>query len=95
MNLCPIYFSLILLYIHTAGSDFTAVAEDLTFTATNTRRCVDVDIAEDLIVENDETVILSASSTSLPTGVSIGNGMFTVTITDDDGEQIIQVLVCT
>ncbi len=64
------------------GSDYTSVTELLKFSSYDTRDCVNIAIATDYLVENDETftVKLSSSDDDVTFGVSIGK----VVILDDD-----------
>ncbi len=64
------------------GSDYTSVTEFLKFSSYDTRDCVNIAIATDYLVENDEafTVKLSSTDDDVTFGVSMGK----VVILDDD-----------
>ncbi len=64
------------------GSDYTSVTEFLKFSPYDTRDCVNIAIATDYLLEDDETFTVKLSSTDddVTFGVSIG----TVIILDDD-----------
>ncbi len=64
------------------GSDYTGVTEFLKFSSYDTRDCVNIPIATDYLVEDDETFTVKLSSTDddVTFDVSIG----TVIILDDD-----------
>ena len=65
-----------------APGDYTAITEDLTFSATEMRICRDVTSVEDDVLENDEDLMLTLS-TDDPSLV-LGPSEATVTILDDD-----------
>ncbi|WP_170114188.1 Calx-beta domain-containing protein, partial [Kangiella spongicola] len=67
----------------TATDDYTALTGTVTIPAGDTTATVDVAVVDDNIVENDETVILTLSTTSDGT-IDAGNNQATVTIADDD-----------
>jgi hypothetical protein len=67
----------------TAGSDYTAVSQTVSFAAGVTSKTVSVAITDDSSVESDETVQLSLSSPS--SGASLGSPhAATLTIIDND-----------
>jgi subtilisin family serine protease len=67
----------------TAGSDFTAVSETVTFAAGETQKTVYVPIANDTAIEANETVSLALSDPS--TGSALASpSAATLTIVDDD-----------
>ena len=69
-----------------AGSDYTATYESLQFpmgSANGLMRCLTVTITDDTLFEEDETFTVALTVTT--SGVSVGNAMTTVTITDDEG----------
>jgi Zn-dependent metalloprotease len=67
----------------TAGSDYTAVSQDVSFSPGETSKTVSIPITDDSVVENDETVSLSLSSPS--TGAVLGDPhAATLTILDND-----------
>ncbi len=67
----------------TAGSDYTAVSQTVSFAAGETSKTVSVPITDDSLVEGDETVQLSLSSPS--TGATLGSpSSATLTIVDND-----------
>jgi hypothetical protein len=67
----------------TAGSDYTAVSQTVTFAAGDTSKTVSVPITDDSRVESSETVLLSLSSPSAPATLGSPNTA-TLTITDND-----------
>ncbi len=67
------------------GSDYTTVDSTQLLSSTNTRPCVNIAIATDNIVENDETFTVQLSSTY--DGVTFGVSMAIVTILDDDNSK--------
>ncbi len=66
------------------GSDYTSVNSVLLLSSTNTRRCVNIPIATDSIVENNETFTVELSSTD--DDVTYGLSIAIVTILNDDGK---------
>ena len=67
----------------TAGSDYTAVSQVVTFAPGETQKNVSVPIADDSLVEGNETVSLSLSSP--PIGTILGSpSSATLTIVDND-----------
>ena len=67
------------------GADFTASRQTVTFPVSDSgqRRCVEIDIMDDPVVEGDEPFSVGFE---LPPGVQPGpNPETTVTILDDDG----------
>jgi Calx-beta domain/FG-GAP-like repeat/Fibronectin type III domain len=67
----------------TAGSDYTAVSQTVSFAAGETQKTVPVPITDDSMVESSETVQLSLSSPS--TGATLGSpNSATLTIVDND-----------
>ena len=79
-------------FIPIANVDFMPVSEPLTFTSVIRRRCVDVGIIDDPIVEFSETIPLIATGVSLPPRVTIGTGSSTVTIIDNDCEYLLRLI---
>ncbi|MFY0604573.1 MAG: hypothetical protein JXQ93_11520, partial [Flavobacteriaceae bacterium] len=67
----------------TAGADYTATSGTVSFSAGETSKTIDVTVAGDATVENDETLTITLSN---PTGtdVVIGDTTGTGTITNDD-----------
>ena len=65
-----------------APDDYTAISEDLTFSATEMRICRDVTSVEDDILEDDEDLILTLSTDD--PSIVLGPSEATVTILDDD-----------
>ncbi len=63
------------------GSDYTSVNSVLFLSSTNTRPCVNIPIARDYLVEDDETFTVELSSTD--DDVTFGVSMGTVIILDD------------
>ena len=68
---------------YAAGTDYTAVSSTITISAGQTTASVSVATAQDAVVELDETFQVNLANPSA--GVVIGNGVGTVTITEDDG----------
>jgi hypothetical protein len=67
----------------TAGSDYTAVSEDVAFAAGETAKTVSIPITDDGLLESSETVSLSISSPS--SGATLGSpSAATLTIQDND-----------
>ena len=67
----------------TAGSDYTAVSQPVSFAAGETSKTVSIPITNDSAVESSETVLLSLSSPS--TGAALGSpNSATLTISDND-----------
>ncbi len=73
----------------TAGSDYTAISETLTFAPGETLQSFPLTILPDSLDEVDETVVLTLSN---PTNASLGVGgdIATLTITDDDEPPTVQ-----
>jgi hypothetical protein len=66
-----------------AGSDYTAVSQDVTFAVGETSKTISIPITNDSLPESDETVALSLSSPSA--GATLGSpSTATLTIVDDD-----------
>ena len=65
-----------------APDDYTAISEDLTFSATEIRICRDVTSVEDDILENNEELMLTLSTDDL--SIVLGPSEAAVTILDDD-----------
>ncbi len=60
------------------GSDYTSVTDFLIFSPSDTRDCVNISIATDSLLEDDETFTVELSRNS--GGVTLGVSMATVTI---------------
>ncbi len=60
------------------GSDYTGVTEFLIFSPSVTRECVNITIATDSLLENDETFTVELSGNT--DGTTLGVSMATVTI---------------
>ena len=68
--------------------DFTALADNVTFAIGDTSQTIDVVLTDDNVTEDDETVILTLTASSV-SGVVIGTpNTATVDITDDDTADI-------
>jgi hypothetical protein len=65
----------------TAGVDYGQSSDLLTFNTGQTSRTITIPIGADAAVENDETFTVSLST---PANASLGKGVATVTIVDDD-----------
>ncbi len=64
------------------GSDYTGVTEFLIFSPSDTRDCVNISIATDSLLEDDETFTVELSRNT--DGVTLGVSMATVIILDDN-----------
>jgi hypothetical protein len=72
----------------TAGSDYTARTETLTFNPGQTVATFTIPITDDLTVENQETVTLTLSS---PVSATLGTpAVATLIIIDDEGDPVVQ-----
>jgi len=67
----------------TAGSDYTAVSQDVTFLPSDTSKTVSVSITDDSSIESSETVQLSLSSPTAPATLGTPSSA-TLTIIDND-----------
>ena len=65
----------------TAGDDYTAVSDTLTFAAGETSKTISVTVLDDSLDEGAETMTLTLSS---PSGLTIADGEATGTITNSD-----------
>ena len=76
----------------TAGSDYTAASGTVSFSAGETSKTIDVTVAGDATVENDETLTITLSN---PTGTSVTildtNGTGTI-LNDDDPTPVFESL---
>ena len=82
----PSFFKFAFFLCCTAPGDYTAVGEDLIFTAANvvgSTVCTNVTIIDDEVLEGDQSFSLSLSSTD---PVMFGTDEATVTIVDNDSE---------
>ena len=70
--------------VATAGEDYVAVDEEITFLPNDTQKPLFVTIRPDVKVEADETFVLLLSTDA--DWVVVGDRVMTVTITDDDGK---------
>ena len=70
-----------IVFICAAPGDYTAISEDLTFSASETRICRNVISADDDILEEDEDLLLTLTSTD--DTVILRPSEATVTILDD------------
>lgn len=69
----------------TAGVDYTAPSGSVMINTSEIEKVVDIPIIDDSEVESNETIIITLSSTGLPSDVSLGSpDTKTITITDDD-----------
>ncbi len=66
----------------TAGSDYTAASQTVTFAIGETSKTVPVVVLADVVPELDETVKLTLTN---PSGATIGTAKATLTIANDDG----------
>ena len=67
---------------YAAPGDYTAIAEDLTFSASETRICRNVISADDDILEDDEDLLLTLTTSD--GAVFLEPSTATVTILNDD-----------
>ena len=70
------------MFIYVAPGDYTAIAEDLTFSASETRICRNVIPAEDDILEEDEDFLLTLATSD--SNVVLRPSEATVSILNDD-----------
>ena len=78
---------MVLIFFFSVPSDYSSVSQDLTFSQSSSRECVNVSIVNDDELENEEEFRMT-----LTTGedrVNLDPNTTTVRITDDDGEEII------
>ena len=67
--------------------DYDFGSHNVTFTSGMIRVLFNVSITNDNILENEENFIITIDQSSLPNGVSVGNGsQARVEIVDDDSE---------
>jgi chitinase len=71
----------------TAGADYTATNNTLTFTAGQTSKTVNVPVLSDTLNEADETFTLTLSNSTL----ALNDATATGTITDDDAEPTVSI----
>ena len=77
-----------------AGVDYVSGPYTVTFPAGVTKVSFNVDIIDDAILENNETFELSINSNTLLDRVIINNpSKVTVTIVDNDGKLIINMMI--
>ena len=69
-----------------APADYVAVAEDLTFSASDTRICRDVTLVDDTTPEDDEDFTLTLTTTDV--NVMLTPNEATVTISDNDSKHV-------
>ena len=74
-----------------APGDYTAISEDLTFSASETRICRDVISADDDILEEDEDLLLTLTTTD--DTVTLRPNEATVTILNDDSRSNLMRIV--
>ena len=70
------------MFIYVAPGDYSAIAEDLTFSASETRICRNVTSVEDDILEEDEAFLLTLTTSD--NTVILRPREATVTILNDD-----------
>ena len=75
----------------TAGDYDNDAVTSVTFSATDTTKNIVIPITDDGLDEDDETftVTIALSSGTLPSGFSLGNATTTVTIQDNDTEEVV------
>ncbi len=71
------------IYVVSAGEDFAGVSTTLTFTSGDTSMCVGITITMDILLEDDETFSVLATSTD--STVVFTNNQTLVTITSNGG----------
>ena len=67
-----------------SDTDYSAASGTLTFEANDTSETLTVSTAEDTLTEEDETLTVTITGTTLPSGVSLGVAKATGRIEDDD-----------
>ena len=80
-------YILLCVYISAAPGDYTAVSREVTFSADETVKEVEVPIQQDSVLEGEELFTATISPVSGPVGVQ--NEEATATIVDDDSEGLI------
>ena len=78
----------------TAGEDYTATSETVTFLPTEMSKVVMVPIRNDDIFEGLKQFTAQLSIPAGETGVMLGAAVATVDITDDDSESFMQPVMC-
>ena len=80
-----VFLVLIILFIQTAGDDYTVVTIQLVFDSTNDDQmlCINIPIINDTICEDIEVINILMTTTD--PDVTISTPATTVTIIDDDG----------
>ena len=68
-----------------AGQDYTGLPSTFSFVMGQSLSCIRIDIIDDSIVEDKETLSLTLQSLDTSPGVRISRGQSTVEITDNDG----------
>ena len=66
------------------GTDYTALAGTVTITAGTTSATITIDVTDDAIVEDTETVTLTIAKSAGDTQVTVGTDNASINITDDD-----------
>ena len=79
------------MFICAAPGDYTAISEDLTFSASETRICRNVISADDDILEEDEDLLLTLTTTD--DTVILRPSEATVTILNDDSRSNLMQMV--
>ena len=79
------------MFICAAPGDYTAISEDLTFSASETRICRNVISADDDILEEDEDLLLTLTTTD--DTVTLRPSEATVTILNDDSRSNLMQIV--
>lgn len=69
-----------------AGSDFVSLSTTLTFSDDDLRKCVEIELIDDNIDENQESFLVVVGSTDLP----VFRSQAIVNILADAGEELLQ-----
>ena len=96
------YVHLLRLYYHVtcflltglgSGLDHNLESYTVTITAGETTASLDISLYDDMIYKDIEDIQLRINSSSLPSGVSVGNDKATVTIVDNIGKRDIYLQI--
>ena len=69
-------------------SDYNIQSNNVTLSDTTTRQCVSVDVVDDSVLEDTESLTVSLSLTREQSSVSLSPPAATIFITDNDGESL-------
>ena len=70
-------------------SDYDRLSNSVTLSDTTTQQCVSLDIVDDSVLEDIESLTVSLSLNGEQNGVSLSAHTATIFINDDDGERLI------